>query len=328
MKLNNCTSLRSLPKLPLNVKEVEAEGCISLEMLPDPLKPSNSLEPSLYLQNCFQLADNQSYIDRFILGIKKSPKLFTSLPVTYFDGYDVLDSYNIVIPGNEIPKWFSHQSMGNRVKIKQPSHLYKELVGIAICFVFCTLQDVTIDFFCSLTANGKRMYIGHHSTVDKDLSSNHLCLVYVTPQFFNEEPNKLLWECGVNGFSQIRIKIEADDLSLKVKKWGIRMIYKKDMEDPNQTMVQYSNSSITPYVGMDVLHHNFDNSLVAVECHKVKRSRDDYNGAGPSGEGSTNDIPNPERIKRHKETHGNFDSEELSDSEESSESDEELSDWN
>ena len=43
MKLNNCTSLRSLPKLPLNIERVEAEGCISLEMLPDPLKPSDSL---------------------------------------------------------------------------------------------------------------------------------------------------------------------------------------------------------------------------------------------------------------------------------------------
>ncbi|KAK9995064.1 hypothetical protein SO802_024767 [Lithocarpus litseifolius] len=63
MNLNNCTSLRSLPKLPLNIERVWANGCISLEMLPDPLKPSDSLEPSLSLHNCFQLADNQSCID-------------------------------------------------------------------------------------------------------------------------------------------------------------------------------------------------------------------------------------------------------------------------
>ena len=68
------------------------------------------------------------------------------------------------------------------------------------------------------------------------------------------------------------------------------------------------NNSITPNDGMDVLHHNLDNSPVEVECHKVKRSRDDYNGAGPSGEGSSNEIPNPKRIKRHTETHGNSDS--------------------
>ena len=38
------------------------------------------------------------------------------------------------------------------------------------------------------------------------------------------------------------------------------------------------------YDGMDVVHHNFDHSSMVVECHEVKRSRDDYNGAGPSGE--------------------------------------------
>ena len=102
------------------------------------------------------------------------------------------------------------------------------------------------------------------------------------------------------------------------------MIYKKDIEDLDRTMVQYSNSSIAPYDGMDVLHHNFGNSSVAVECHKVKRSRDDYNGAGPSGEESSNDIPNPKRIKRHTEAHGKFDCEESS---EYKDCDEELSDW-
>ena len=71
------------------------------------------------------------------------------------------------------------------------------------------------------------------------------------------------------------------------------------------------------YDGMDVVHHNFDHSSVVVECHKVKRSHDDYNGAGPSGEGSS------KRIKRHTETNVNSDSEESS---EYKDCDEELSD--
>ena len=97
MKLNNCISLRSLPKLPLNIEYVEAKGFISLEMLVDPLKPSDSLEPSLYLQNCFQLAHNQSCIDWFISGIKKYLKLSPSLPLSFLE-----KKYNIVIPRKEI----------------------------------------------------------------------------------------------------------------------------------------------------------------------------------------------------------------------------------
>ena len=175
IKLNNCTSLRSLPKLPLNIEYVEAEVCISLEMLANPLKPSDSLEPSLYLQNCFQLADNQSCIDWFISGIKKYLKLSPSLPLSFLE-----KKYNIVIPGSEIPEWFSHQSMGNEVKIEQPSHLCKN-VGIAIYVVFCMHYVVRFPFLRSLLiANGKKVFIGNWTSIDK-VSSDHLWLVYLTP---------------------------------------------------------------------------------------------------------------------------------------------------
>ena len=71
--LDNFTGLRSLPKLPLNIEFIYVEGCVSLEMLPDQLKSRDSLKPSLFLHNCFKLADNQSYIDWFISRIKKVP---------------------------------------------------------------------------------------------------------------------------------------------------------------------------------------------------------------------------------------------------------------
>ncbi|KAL4594414.1 hypothetical protein ACB092_12G018900 [Castanea dentata] len=317
MNLSYCTSLRSLPKLPLKIKGVNAEGCISLKMLPNPLKPSDSLEPSLNLKNCFQLADNQSCVDWFISGIKKSLKLSPPPPLQFpksepFNPYAI----KISIPGSEIPEWFSHQSMGNEVNIKQPSHLCKN-VGMAICVVFCTSDDPDqyIRPSYSLIANGKIIFFDYYPLIHKP-PSDHVSLVYVDPQFLDQESNKLLWEGDVNGFSQIRIQIKTIFPTTMIKKWGIRMIHKKDIEDLDRTMVQYSNSSITPYDGMDVLHHKFDNSSVAVECHKVKRSRDDYNGAEPSGERSS------KRITRHTETNGNSDSEESS---EYKDCDEELS---
>ena len=44
---------------------------------------------------------------------------------------------------------------------------------------------------------------------------------------------------------------------------------------------------------------------------KVKQSCDDYDGAGPRGEGSSNDVPYPKRIQRLIEfmTHGKSDCE-------------------
>ena len=87
------------------------------------------------------------------------------------------------------------------------------------------------------------------------------------------------------------------------------MVYKKDMEDLNQTMAQSSNTNIIPYEDLGVLHHNFDNSIVVGEGNIAKWTHDDYDWVGPSGEGSSNDMPNPERIERLPEfkTHSNFD---------------------
>ena len=60
---------------------------------------------------------------------------------------------------------------------------------------------------------------------------------------------------------------------------------------------QSSNSTyVTPYKGLDV-HHNFDNSIEGI---KLKRSRDEYEVAGPSGEGSSNDVPHSKRIERQR----------------------------
>ena len=94
------------------------------------------------------------------------------------------------------------------------------------------------------------------------------------------------------------------------------MVYKKDIEGLNRTRAQCSSNSITPYEGLDVLHPNFNNSVVLAEVNEVKWSRDDYDGAGPSGEGSSNDVPHPKSIQRLTEsmTHGNSDREDSSDS--------------
>ena len=88
-------------------------------------------------------------------------------------------------------------------------------------------------------------------------------------------------------------------------------------------MAQSSNTNIIPYEDLGVNNHNFDNSAVVVEGNKVKRTRYNYDGAEPSGEGSSNDVPHPKRIERLAEfmVHGD------SDCEEYLECSEEFSDW-
>ena len=101
------------------------------------------------------------------------------------------------------------------------------------------------------------------------------------------------------------------------------MVYKNDIEDLNRAMAQSRNNSIIPHNGMDVLPQNFKNLAVVAEGNKAKETRDDCDGAGPSGEGSSNDLPHPQRIQTLTKimAHGESDCEECNDWQESSESD-------
>jgi Leucine-rich repeat (LRR) protein len=78
MGVDNCTSLRSLSKLPSNIEQIGARNCISLEMLPDLLKPNDSFKQYLFLENCFKLADNQCFTDVYFAAIKKQVQVSLS----------------------------------------------------------------------------------------------------------------------------------------------------------------------------------------------------------------------------------------------------------
>ncbi|KAL4596726.1 hypothetical protein ACB092_12G183900 [Castanea dentata] len=245
LMVDNCASLQSFPKLPSNIGYVVGYGCSSLETVPDLLRSNSSFEPRLFLSNCSKLTGNQGFIDLFFSVIKKSTQ---GLSPNYRG-----ERYDVVFPGSEIPEWFSHQCMGNEVNIMEPfSHLCNDWIGIAVCTVFSPLPHRKIRYnpvFYNLSANGKDMSFTQ-SISDRFVAlSDHIWLSHVLPQHFLEKGEKSLWEYDANGFREIGIKIENRRLSL-VKKCGLRVVYKKDIEDLNRNVVQCSNNSIIPYEGL------------------------------------------------------------------------------
>ncbi|KAK9993089.1 hypothetical protein SO802_022792 [Lithocarpus litseifolius] len=285
--VEHCTSLRAFPKLPSSIDYIYGNGCTSLETIPDLLRPNSFRDRQLWISDSSKLADNEGLIDIFFAVIKK-----------HSQGFDPF-IYDIIIPGSEIPEWFSHQSMGPEVKlnIKKPySNCWNEWMGISICVAFCPHPCHNKDsLHWLLIANGKEIS-SLPGTATIVVLSDNILLQYLSQSFKdNEEGLNVFRECYENGFSQIGLRIET---GFKVKKCGFRMVYKRDTEDLNRFMAQRGNNDITPYEGINVQEDSFGHSAVVAEGNKAKRSCDNYDGAGPSGEGSSNDIPNPKRIKR------------------------------
>nr|XP_023929566.1 TMV resistance protein N-like [Quercus suber] len=128
--LSGCTHLRMLPKLPLNIKYIEAEKCTSLEIVS--LRPENDFRPMFDLLNCDKFIKNQGYGD-----------LFSTMLRRYFNNAKGPHNYPFyhLIPRSEIPKWFSHQNVGGSVNLQVPSDILgNKLMGIIACAVFVFRQ--------------------------------------------------------------------------------------------------------------------------------------------------------------------------------------------
>ncbi|KAL4594571.1 hypothetical protein ACB092_12G028400 [Castanea dentata] len=290
LRVENCKNLRLLPKPPLNICGAWSwkPSCTSLESVPDLSKLNSLYGLVLCLTNCNKLDDKQGFIDMFFAVIRKHLQVSLSLPLVpnntpgIFQGYYLDNRLDMIIPGSEIPKWFRHQSIGNEVSIQEPySLLCNELMSTVVCVVFCSLPRHQIHesclLWCSLISNGIREAFAPATDEIVPLS-DHIWLIYLHPKLYQTEYGKSRWECDANGFTQIGVRIETiHGGGLKVKKCGLRLVYKKDIEDLSRTMTQR--------------HHNFDNSMAAAEGYRAKRTRDDYDEAG-----SSNDEPHPKRI--------------------------------
>ena len=68
--MGGCTHLRMLPKLPLNIKYIDATKCTSLETLS--LRPEYDFRPDFRLLNCDKLIKNQGCGDLFSTMLRRS----------------------------------------------------------------------------------------------------------------------------------------------------------------------------------------------------------------------------------------------------------------
>ncbi|XP_062022554.1 TMV resistance protein N-like isoform X2 [Rosa rugosa] len=146
IRLDWCHKLRRLPELPSHAW-VYADNCISLDTLAN---QSNSLGRG-YFVNCFKLVENQSCESialSFLTRYLKSR--------AFFDHKE----FGFVFPGNEIPEWYNHRSVGSSITVElHPGWFSNKWMGFACCVLFRLLKPLPPVFLwsidCALSANGK-----------------------------------------------------------------------------------------------------------------------------------------------------------------------------
>ena len=199
--------------------------------------------------------------------------------------------FDVVIPGSEVPNWFRHQSVGASINLEVPSYLFKQFRGIALCAVFePPLQhrppnhpSYNLCLRCHFKANGNDFscypiarVLEEFDTVELD----HCWFMYLLPNYLTLYFQKEFLQIADGSSCQLEIEFIGN---IKIKKCGAHMVYEEEMEDLKQSIGQSEcSSSIIPYnEGVDHFEENI----------KIKRSRDDENGA--NGEGSSTHIPHP-----------------------------------
>ncbi|TXG49822.1 hypothetical protein EZV62_025697 [Acer yangbiense] len=236
--LDNCEWLGSLPELPSNILCVWADGCHSLEDVS--LRGCTSLEIALYLFNCPKLIQNRGHqeinlsvmlLKQHLQGIMMGVK-----------NQQLWRPFNICIPGNEIPEWFSCRSDDDSVKIGLPSNwLNDEFMGIVMCGVF--------------TPDHKDLDGRKYLNCCMDIIGNHykFSIGQMRPWEYDkyDSTNSVLVSTSTCIHAHFSVT-EGTRLSSKarVKSSGIRLVYKGDIECSEDDILPSTDASIL------YQHHN------------------------------------------------------------------------
>ncbi|XP_062022451.1 TMV resistance protein N-like [Rosa rugosa] len=243
LQLNWCGKLRTLPELPSQII-VSADNCISLETLANQMGQCNSVQ-SGYFVNCFKMVENEScqsmalpLLTRYLKSEASSDRTMQFGPKWKFD---------FVAPGNEIPEWYNHQTVGSSITVEQHSGWFSDkFMGFASCVVFRLLKPLTPlvrwSIICTLRANGKDItdegpwFGGKWGQPESD----HIWLLYAPRDGY----------CFKNEWQDIyyHLVFSFDTLMgeeiVQVKKCGVRMVYEEDVEELWETLLKQSNIGI------------------------------------------------------------------------------------
>ncbi|MFQ6657510.1 hypothetical protein Gotur_027152, partial [Gossypium turneri] len=278
---NNFTSIAaSLARLS-NLQRLGVCNCSELESLPVLLARNTSgwkHNRSYFIAiNSYRLAENMSAITLLKTHIK-----------AFENSRKRLD---VVIPGNEIPEWFSQQRDGSVIEIPLPFNIQndRQWIGVAVCCIFGDDDGSEIKviggpayihstYSGQSSSDGSVFQVKNSRRVDfnfidfdgRPITKDHLLLRYFSREVFyplslrdNFETKNLSLEMSFQSSKRYP--------SVNVKKCGVRIMYEKDLEDIEEVQCHTTQSS----PNFEHIHHqSTENDGSAGSTSFVKRKRD------------------------------------------------------
>ncbi|KAK8312804.1 hypothetical protein V6Z12_D01G066800 [Gossypium hirsutum] len=250
--LTDCKRLKSLPELSAGL-ELWIDGCASLEVV----APSTTAFPSgvngyICAVNCFKLAEDNNAV----AILKTRLKLVANART---------ERYNIVIPGSEIPKWFSSQtddSSKSIIKIELPPNFLNDtqFLGFAFCCLFFSdfnnkprrVEHISYTFVIHGRNFSREFRTDYFHLEGKStrVIEDHLWIQYL-PHNDIDLLSLVELECEeieVSGSStdmlkerfEIEVAFEIWGINSMVKKCRARIVYEEDLEEMDQTIHEHS----------------------------------------------------------------------------------------
>ncbi|TYH46958.1 hypothetical protein ES332_D11G377100v1 [Gossypium tomentosum] len=250
LELSSCMKLKSLPELPTTVKDVRIDDCASLKVVASLSNVSNLVDLDFIRAiNCFKLAENikaLTLLKRHLKGFANSRKMF-----------------EVIMPGSEIPEWFSQQKSDSSIKI--PFRKDSEWIGVACCCIFVNndaSRDKEVigcgaDIYCrnceQASCNGT-IFQGRNNRVswggwlmgkgiNQPVMKDHLFLCYwsraelcpFSEDKYGDCETNNLWttDCLDQKCDELEVSFSCPNVedNAKVKNCGVRIVYEKDLEE-------------------------------------------------------------------------------------------------
>ncbi|TYG47808.1 hypothetical protein ES288_D11G371400v1 [Gossypium darwinii] len=279
--ISGCKMLKSLPELPTSIGSVAIDDCSSLEVVVSPSKVCNLVGgESIDAINCFKLAEK---INALAL-LKERIKALPNSRKYFDDGF-----FDIIMPGSEIPEWFSQQKSDFSIKIPIPINLRKDsqLIGVACCCIFvnndASRGDESISCEGSIfrSRNCRRIcwrnrWVGR--LFEKPILKDHLFLSYFPrDQLYPLSLEDKYGDCETNNlWTTLELRFNAEigpnNPCIKVKKCGVRIVYEKDLEEME---LQCDTTQSSPNFEHIHQHSAHNHGSVGSTSH-IKRKRNIY----------------------------------------------------